>query len=833
MSIKEIELATPSHSEFSNEAEGNKIEIMSTPHISTPVASPSADDAPLSKEHQPEPAANDVEMTDLFGEDNTKPSVNTDATEKPQTPSEPEQEPPVAPPAEKETAPSADNVAPETNASAPQDASDAPSQPEATTTKTPESEKPSATETKQSESTTVADTKQSESATVAAPVEAAPSTNAPPAITTDNTTTTNTVTAASSADSTQQQPESLKRAFESTPESPSKKIKTENVLPPTHVADNAVLASLIPPGDSRNPPPGAPQELAKHQLKFALASIKAVKRLKDAGPFLAPVDIVKLNIPTYLDYVKNPMDLGTMESKITNNVYKSATEFVSDMDLIVSNCELFNGKDSEISQMARNIRTSFAKHVRNLPPYDQPTQTVSKSKRKTATKPARAASATPKPPASRAAAPKPAAAAATAPADSKAFQAPGVPTIRRDSAVDSGRPKREIHPPRSKDILYDKPRRKKYDAELKFCGVVLRDLLSKKHEAYSYPFLDPVDPVALNCPNYFDIVKHPMDLSTIQKKYAANEYDSADEFEADVRLMFNNCYKFNPEGSPVNLMGHRLEAVFDKKWQEKPVPTPVTTPAATSISSDEEKSGDEDEEAAVYAANPAIRFLEDQLDRMQKELNKLKREALKEAREKAKPKPRKKSTGGSSSSVQKKEPVKRKPGRKPSNASNTSFTAPPVHVTYEMKKELSESMATLTEARMMHVLTIIRESMPHINAEQEEIELDMESLTPETLLKLYNYVVHNDEKARVNGSSKAVNGEPSVLSTAVAAGRGKGGAAKKGKPLTEAEQSRQIEEIQKKIEQFDRVESGGRVVVSSDEDDDDDDDDDSSSSEEE
>ncbi|KAF5096941.1 hypothetical protein D0Z00_002601 [Geotrichum galactomycetum] len=745
-------------------------------------------------------------MTDLFGDE--KPSVNTDATQKPQTPSEPEPAPPA------ETA--AEKVASDGDASAPQDASDAPLQPEATTTNAPELDKPS-------------DTKQPES--VAAPVETAPSTTTQP--TTNNTSTT--VAAASSADSIQQQqqqqPNSLKRVSDWAPESPSKKIKTESVLPPTNVADSAVLASLIPPGDSRNPPPDAPQELAKHQLKFALASIKAVKRLKDAGPFLAPVDIVKLKIPTYLDFVKNPMDLGTMESKITNNVYKSATEFVSDMDLIVSNCELFNGRDSEISQMARNIRTSFAKHVRNLPPYDQPTQTVSKSKRKTAAKPARAASATPKPPASRAAAPKPAA-VATTPADSKSFQAPGVPTIRRDSAVDSGRPKREIHPPRSKDILYDKPRRKKYDAELKFCGVVLRDLLSKKHEAYSYPFLDPVDPVALNCPNYFDIVKHPMDLSTIQKKYAGNEYDSADEFEADIRLMFNNCYKFNPEGAPVNLMGHRLEAVFDKKWQEKPVPTPVATPAATSVSSDEEKSGDEDDEAAVYAANPAIRFLEDQLDRMQKELNKLKREALKEAREKAKPKSRKKSTAGSSSGVQKKDAVKRKPGRKPSNASNTSFTAPPVHVSYEMKKELSESMATLTEAKMMHVLTIIRESMPHINAEQEEIELDMESLTPETLLKLYNYVVHNDEKARANGNGKAVNGDPGALSTAAAAGRGKGGAAKKGKPLTEAEQSRQIEEIQKKIEQFDRVESGGRVVVSSDEDDDDDDDDSSSSEEE-
>ncbi|KAF5096703.1 hypothetical protein D0Z03_001564 [Geotrichum reessii] len=775
-------------------------------------------------------------MTDLFGDDDAK--ISTEATQTPS--SESEQKPTADSKESSQTVPVAPAneippVASEDSSSAQQDASTAASQPELAKTITSELEKPTESVTTTNITTTTESVPEIEKSEPVAAVDPAPIIAEPP---TDlPATTNNTITPINPSDdvsinASTQQTNSLKRvsesAPESTPESPSKKIKTEDTKP-VNAAESDVLASLIPPDDSRNPPVEAPQELAKHQLKFALASIKAVKRLKDAGPFLAPVDIVKLNIPTYFDFVKNPMDLATMESKITGNVYKSATEFVSDMDLIVSNCELFNGKDSEISQMARNIRTSFAKHVRNLPPYDQPTQTVSKSKRKTVPKPSRPAPTTSKPPASRTAAPKPTAAVAAVPADSKSFQAPGVPIIRRDSAVDSGRPKREIHPPRSKDIPYDKPRRKKYDAELKFCGVVLRDLLSKKHEAYSYPFLDPVDPVALNCPNYFDIVKHPMDLSTIQKKYSGNEYDSADEFEADIRLMFNNCYKFNPEGAPVNLMGHRLEAVFDKKWQEKPVPTPVATPVANNLSSDEEKSGDEEDEAAVYAANPAIRFLEDQLDRMQKELNKLKREALKEAREKAKPKSRKKSTANSSSAIQKKDNGKRKPGRKPSNASNTSFTAPPVHVTYEMKKELSESMATLTEAKMMHVLTIIRESMPHINAEQEEIELDMESLTPETLLKLYNYVVHNDEKARTS-NGKVVNSDAGALSSL--AGRGKGNAGKKGKPLTEAEQSRQIEEIQKKIEQFDRAESGGRVVVSSDEDDDEDDDDSSSSEEE-
>lgn len=45
------------------------------------------------------------------------------------------------------------------------------------------------------------------------------------------------------------------------------------------------------------------------------------------------------------------------------------------------------------------------------------------------------------------------------------------------------------------------------------CQDMVRELL--KHED-AWPFAKPVDPVALNIPDYFDIIKHPMDLGTIK-----------------------------------------------------------------------------------------------------------------------------------------------------------------------------------------------------------------------------------------------------------------------------------------------------------------------------
>lgn len=62
----------------------------------------------------------------------------------------------------------------------------------------------------------------------------------------------------------------------------------------------------------------------------------------------------------------------------------------------------------------------------------------------------------------------------------------------------------------------------------------------------SLVFREPVDHVALNIPQYPEIVKNPMDFSTIQRKLPG--YRDATQFLDDVRLIFDNCFLFNPPG---------------------------------------------------------------------------------------------------------------------------------------------------------------------------------------------------------------------------------------------------------------------------------------------
>lgn len=190
------------------------------------------------------------------------------------------------------------------------------------------------------------------------------------------------------------------------------------------------------------------------------------------------------------------------------------------------------------------------------------------------------------------------------PSTPKAVAPTSFNTLSRRISED-GRPKREIHPPPSKD--YPEPmtvkRRannnpRKNDLQMKFCAQTLRELKKNKYRDINFPFLEPVDVVALNIPDYVKIIKHPMDLSTIERKLEEGDYDAPEQFEHDIRLMFNNCHIYNPPNLPICKMAHQLEKVFDEKWAQKPS-TPVHTPMVDETNEEEfaetvEPESDED-----------------------------------------------------------------------------------------------------------------------------------------------------------------------------------------------------------------------------------------------
>ena len=70
-------------------------------------------------------------------------------------------------------------------------------------------------------------------------------------------------------------------------------------------------------------------------------------------------------------------------------------------------------------------------------------------------------------------------------------------------------------------------------------------------EPEAIPFRVPVDPKQLNIPDYFEIIKKPMDMSEIKLKLETGSYTDPWEFVDDVWLMFENAWIYNRKTSRV------------------------------------------------------------------------------------------------------------------------------------------------------------------------------------------------------------------------------------------------------------------------------------------
>lgn len=174
--------------------------------------------------------------------------------------------------------------------------------------------------------------------------------------------------------------------------------------------------------------------------------------------------------------------------------------------------------------------------------------------------------------------------------------APPIHLHHDDETSEERRPKRDVHAP-SKEIPTGVASKRKQslrwknDPQLRYCHGILRDFAKKSNAEFMFPFMEPVDWVKFNIPDYPKIIKKPMDVSTIRKKLEADEYEDAEEFEADVRLVLSNCFKFNPAGTPVHDMGRRMEKLFNAKWANRPAPP--TPPPVEEVTVDSEDDSDD------------------------------------------------------------------------------------------------------------------------------------------------------------------------------------------------------------------------------------------------
>ncbi|XP_060811264.1 transcription initiation factor TFIID subunit 1 isoform X1 [Bombus pascuorum] len=87
-------------------------------------------------------------------------------------------------------------------------------------------------------------------------------------------------------------------------------------------------------------------------LTFILDNVvnNKLKSMTEAWPFLKPVN--KKLVKDYYNVIKRPMDLETISKKVSAHKYHNRHEFLRDIEQILENCTVYNGKESPFTQKA-------------------------------------------------------------------------------------------------------------------------------------------------------------------------------------------------------------------------------------------------------------------------------------------------------------------------------------------------------------------------------------------------------------------------------------------------------------------------------------------------
>lgn len=84
------------------------------------------------------------------------------------------------------------------------------------------------------------------------------------------------------------------------------------------------------------------------------------------------------------------------------------------------------------------------------------------------------------------------------------------------------------------------------------------------------PFIEPVDPQRDGAPDYLQIISKPMALTQVRQKLISNEYDSLEDWRADLDLIWENAKTYNGEDTLITHMAMEAKLWLSRKMERFP-----------------------------------------------------------------------------------------------------------------------------------------------------------------------------------------------------------------------------------------------------------------------
>ena len=98
--------------------------------------------------------------------------------------------------------------------------------------------------------------------------------------------------------------------------------------------------------------------------------------------------------------------------------------------------------------------------------------------------------------------------------------------------------------------------------------LLLQLLSALQNSSASWPFMQPVNGEEVH--DYYDVIKEPMDLHTMEEKLEKDVYENVEDFVRDVLLLVRNCKRYNAETTPYAKAANKLEKELWRRVREVP-----------------------------------------------------------------------------------------------------------------------------------------------------------------------------------------------------------------------------------------------------------------------
>lgn len=119
-------------------------------------------------------------------------------------------------------------------------------------------------------------------------------------------------------------------------------------------------------------------------MKNCAQLMTKLMKQKHAWIFNKPVDVIGMGLHDYYDIIKQPMDLGTVKSNLSKNLYSSPSEFADHVRLTFQNGMTYNPKGHDVHAIAEQLLLKFEELYRPVSerlgddrPYDDDLQASS------------------------------------------------------------------------------------------------------------------------------------------------------------------------------------------------------------------------------------------------------------------------------------------------------------------------------------------------------------------------------------------------------------------------------------------------------------------------